>query len=338
MIKKEITDTVLKDHLANIQKDGMSVFIMADGRFRGAFFNGTELINQMRVQHNLGILETLVLGQGLLCAALMIQTMKGKEHIVFRYETNGAARGFSVEVDSTGYVRGFILNDPIPVDKPLESWDLSPFFGEGTVTITRYTEGAKEGQTGVSEIIYKNIAKDLTHYFIQSEQINTAFNTSIQFDKEGRVIGAGGMFLQAIPVYGGKSASSDSNTGAKNGGKSESKKRDAIEDFANMAKDELYQRVENAFCAMPSIGQWFAEKGNRDDVVYGLFREFNPKVVLERDIIFDCPCCAKNFSQQIKHLPKAELDDIIKNDPDPIEVCCNNCGSIYKISKAELTL
>ena len=70
----------------------------------------------MRVQHNLGILETLILGQGILCAALMIQTMKGKEHIVLRYETNGSAKGFSVEVDSTGYVRGFLLNNPIPVD------------------------------------------------------------------------------------------------------------------------------------------------------------------------------------------------------------------------------
>ena len=41
MIKKEITDKVLSEHLSKIEKDGMSVFIMADGRFRGAFFNGT---------------------------------------------------------------------------------------------------------------------------------------------------------------------------------------------------------------------------------------------------------------------------------------------------------
>ena len=84
MIKKEIEDKKLLEHLASIEKDGMSVFVMADGRFRGAFFNGIELVNQMRVQHNLGILETLILGHGILCAALMFQTMKGKEHIIFR--------------------------------------------------------------------------------------------------------------------------------------------------------------------------------------------------------------------------------------------------------------
>ena len=42
MIKKEIEDKKLLEHLASIEKDGMSVFVMADGRFRGAFFNGTE--------------------------------------------------------------------------------------------------------------------------------------------------------------------------------------------------------------------------------------------------------------------------------------------------------
>lgn len=322
MIKQEITDKELLTHLGEIEKDGMSVFIMADGRFRGAFFNGTELVNQMRVQHNLGILETMVLGQGILCAALLIQTMKGKEHIVFRYETDGACRGFSVEVDSSGFVRGYLLDNHIPVDKPLESWDLSPFFGNGTVTITRYIEGGREPMIGTTEIVYKNIALDLAYYFSQSEQINTAFNTSIQFDKEGRVVGAGGMFLQSVPVYGGK--------------ESPSKKDDSIEDFSLIAQDELIRRAENAFKAMPSIGTWFKDKGNREDVVYGLFREFNPKVVLERDIVFDCPCREETFVERIKGLPEKELKDIIQNDPDPLEVICHNCGSVYRISKAKL--
>lgn len=334
MIKKDIEDKELVAQLDSIEKDGMSVFIMADGRFRGAFFNGTKLINEMRAQHNLGILETMVLGQGMLCAALMVQTMKGKEHLTFRYETNGKARGFSVEVDSTGYVRGFLLNETIPVDKPLDSWDLAPFFGDGgTLTISRFPEGAKEPMVSSTEIVYKNIAKDLTYYFSQSEQINTAFNTSIQFDSKGRVIGAGGLFLQAIPVTGGHKVKDENKASDSS---KDSASSDKIEDFANMAEDVLLQRAENAFRAMPSIGKWFSDKGDRDDVVYGLFREFNPKVVLERDIVFDCPCTKENFIRQIKYLPKNEFADIIENGPDPIEVICHNCGSVYKITKEEL--
>ena len=211
MIKAEITDKELLKHLDSIHKDEMTIFVMASGRFRGAFLNGTRLVNQMRAQHNLGILETLVLGQASLCASLLIPTMKGREHLTFRYDTNGPAAGFSVEADSTGYVRGYLFQNQIPIEKPLENWDLGPFLGEGTLTISRIGEGMKEAQTGTVEIMYKNIAKDLAWYFAQSEQIHTAFNTSIQFDEKGRVVGAGGLFLQKMPFEGGHETKTGKN-------------------------------------------------------------------------------------------------------------------------------
>ena len=314
MIKAEIKDKELLQHLDSIEKDGMSIFVMAEGRYRGAFFNGTRFINQMRANHNLGILETLVLGQGALCAALMIPTIKGMGRLVFRYDTNGPAAGFVVEADSAGGVRGYLLQDPIPIDKPLESWDLSPFFGPGVLTVTRINEGAREPQIGAVEIQHKNIAQDLTWYFAQSEQINTAFNTSIQFDKEGRVIGAGGMFIQKMPGFGGKRS----------------------ETFADMSEEDLTLAVEHAFGAAPSYGQWFAEKGNREDIIYGLFRNFNPSTVLARDITFSCPCSQERYTQAIKNLGKEELEDVKAKDPDPLEVVCHNCGSVYYIPKASL--
>lgn len=38
MIKAEIKDKELLQHLDSIEKDGMSIFVMAEGRYRGAFF------------------------------------------------------------------------------------------------------------------------------------------------------------------------------------------------------------------------------------------------------------------------------------------------------------
>ncbi len=320
MIKAAISDLDLCRHLDSIHKDEMTVFVMGDGQFRGAFLNGTRLVNQMRAQHNLGILETMILGQAMLCGGLLIPTMKGREHLTFRYDVNGPAAGFSVEADSTGYVRGYLMQNHIPLDAPLENWDLTPFLGEGTLTISRIGEGMKQAQEGTVEIRYKNIAKDLAWYFAQSEQINTSFNTSIQFDEKGRVIGAGGMFLQHIPAAGGKSKIS---------GNDKSEERQAEE-------DRLIQKVENAFKAMPSIGKWFADGGDMEDVIYGLFREFNPSAVLNRDIVFDCPCNEKYYIQHIKHLPQKELKDIIANDPEPLEIICHNCGSRYQIFKKSL--
>ena len=56
MNKAEIKDKELLAHLKEIEKDGMTVFVMAEGQFRGAFYNGTMMVNQMRANQNLGIL------------------------------------------------------------------------------------------------------------------------------------------------------------------------------------------------------------------------------------------------------------------------------------------
>jgi len=343
MIKAEIADKELLEHLSSIEKDGMSIFVMAGGRIRGALFNGSRFVNDMRAQHNLGILETMILGQACLCGALMIPTMKGREHLTFRYDTNGPAAGFSVEADSAGTVRGFLLQNPVPVEKPLESWDLSPFFGPGTVTVTRMQEGNKVPQTGTTEILFRNIAQDLTWYFQQSEQIQTAFNTSILMDRAGRVTGAGGLFLQVMPDVGGKLSEklkerAVGKSGAVTGSGATGAKSDATADAGaqNASADELLERVEAAFRAAPPLGQWFTEKGDRDDIIYGLFREFSPSVVLERDILFDCPCSKEIFKRHVKNLGAAELADIKKNGPDPLEIVCHNCGSVYRIPVSEL--
>lgn len=313
MVQAQIDDKDLLKHLENIEKDGMSVFVMADGRFRGALFHGTRFVNQMRANHNLGILETMILGQACLCGALMIPTIKGRGRLALRYDTNGPAAGFNVEVDSAGSVRGYLLQNPVPVEHELESWDLSPFFGPGTLSVTRTHIGDKTPQTGSVEIKYRNIARDLAWYFAQSEQIRTAFNTSIQLDRQGRVVGAGGMFIQLMPSTGGTKTGNSTNTEAE--------------------EEELIAAIEHAFTSAPSYGQWFSEKGNRDDIIFGLFRNFSPSTVLERDVIFDCPCSREKYTNAIKSLGKAEVEDILLNDADPLEVVCHNCGSVYHIPK-----
>ncbi len=198
-------------------------------------------------------------------------------------------------------MRGYLFDKYIPLEKPLESWDTSQFFGNGTLTLYRYPEGAKEPQTGTVEILHKNIAQDLTWYFSQSEQINTAFNTSVYFSKEGLVTGSGALFLQAMPG----------------------------------ADDETTERVEHAFRACPSLGQWFSEQGDTEDIVYGLFREFNPSVALTRKVIFDCPCSKEKFTGHIRALNAKQLSEILKGD-FPLEVICEYCSSKYLIDKTDL--
>jgi len=302
MVQVSLDDPILEKKLLTMHPDGMSIFLLADGAMRGAFFHGTRFVNTVRAQHALGPLETMVLGQASLTAALLVPTMKGRDRVLFRYDTNGPAAGFRVEAFSEGYVRGYLLQNPIPVETPPDNWELAPYFGDGTVSITRFPEGVREPVTGSVPIIHKNISKDLAEYFIRSEQIPTAFNTGIQLDTSGQVVGAGGLYLQTMPG----------------------------------ADPDIIRSAENAFRAAPSLGQWFAEGGDREDIIFGLFRALSPTVVLERDIVFNCPCSRDVYLFRLLQLDSTELDDMLENGSDPVEICCHNCGSIYSYTLEEL--
>lgn len=317
MIKKEIEDKELNEFLQTLEEDKLRIFTMAEGRVRGALFHGTRFVNQLRAQHNLGILETYILGQASLCGALTIPMMKDMEHTAIKFEGNGPAQGYSVEASSTGFVRSFLFNEHIQLNKPLESWDLNPFLGEGTITFSRIHKDDKYPQSSTVEVNSGNIATDFATYFAQSEQINTAFNSSIQFDKQGRVIGAGAMYLQIMPKTGGT---------AKLGSQVDSHAEETAED------EDLLRRVENAFKACPSLGLLYSEKQvDSEDIIIGLFREFSPTISLTRDVIFDCKCNEEYYINYLRTLPKEQIEDIKKNGPDPLEIICRNCGSIYKI-------
>jgi molecular chaperone Hsp33 len=317
MIKKEIEDKELNEFLQTLEEDKLRIFTMAEGRVRGALFHGTRFVNQLRAQHNLGILETYILGQASLCGALTIPMMKDMEHTSIKFEGNGPAQGYSVEASSTGFVRSYLFNEHIQLDKPLESWDLKPFLGDGTITFSRIHKDDKYPQSSTVEVNSGNIATDFATYFAQSEQINTAFNSSIQFDKQGRVIGAGAMYLQIMPKTGGT---------AKVGSQVDSHAEETAED------EDLLRRVENAFKACPSIGLLYSEKEvDSEDIILGLFREFSPTISLTRDVIFDCKCNEDYYINYLRTLPKDQIEDIKKNGPDPLEIICRNCGSIYKI-------
>ena len=321
MIKAPIEQDLQK-YLDTLEPDQLTVFTMANGRVRGALFHGSRFVNQIRAQHQLGILETYILGQASLCAALTVPMMKDLEHNVIKYEGAGPEEGYSVEADSTGYVRGYLFTDSIPIKKELDGWDLSSFLGPGNFTFSRVHKDDKYPQSSTVDVDGDNIAKDFATYFAQSEQINTAFNSSIQFDKQGRVIGAGAMYIQVMPKTGGT---------AGDGGGTDSRDQETEED------EQLLTKIENAFKACPSLGLLYSEKEvDSEDIVIGLFREFEPVITVKRDIIYDCPCSEEKFATYLKTLPPQQLKEMLEETKDSIQIECRNCGSVYNINKEDL--
>jgi molecular chaperone Hsp33 len=302
MEKKKLSGTPLKEQYRARARDRLHNFLLAGGAVRGAILNGTCMMNEMRANHELGILETLVLGRAYLGIALMAAGLKGNDRIAMQITCSGPIKGLSVEANAYGEVRGYLKRVPIPIDRPLEDFSLSRFFGAGILSVTKTLQDAKQPFTGQVELRYGNIAQDLAHYCMTSEQIPTAFNLSIKFNPEGEVTGAGGLFLQAMPH----------------------------------AAESLTTELEDRVLHFPSLGEAIAMGKDPVELVTSVFGNHSPKMLSTLRVEFMCHCNRERLINLLTMLPIHDLKDLRDNGPFPTEIRCHNCNTPYTFSREEI--
>lgn len=299
--KKSYGSTLKEQFLASI-RDRLYNFVIADGTIRGVLVHGTRMVNEMRWNHGLGVLETLVLGHAYLAAALMSANLKGYDRLAISVECNGPIKGLHVESNAFGEVRGYLSQVPIPIQQPLQSFDLSPFFGAGFLAVTRYLQDAKSPFAGKVMMEYGTLAKDLALYYLKSEQIPTSFSLSVAFDSNGEVQGAGGMFLQALPG----------------------------------ADESVLSDLESTVRTLPSLGHVVQEEGFPEKWLKRTFHALTPKILDQRGVEFMCHCNRGQIEVTLGMLDRDELEDMVRNGPFPIEIRCHHCNTTYSFSRYEI--
>ena len=125
MIKRDIFNRDVKAQFKAAAKDRMYRFVMADGTIKGAVVHTTRMVREMQVNHGIGPLETLVLGQAYIAAALMCSSLKGKDRVSFNIRCSGPVQGLDVEANTFGEVRGSLKNQEIQVEDPGQIRSLS---------------------------------------------------------------------------------------------------------------------------------------------------------------------------------------------------------------------
>ena len=302
MIKKKIFGDTLKEQLLASANDRLYKLLLRRENVRGTMIKATKMINEMRSNHDLGIIETLVLGHAYIACGLLSADLKGSERIGIHIECSGPIKGLNVESNAYNEVRGYLKNVPIPVDKPLNDLNLSPFFGAGFLTVTRNIEDSKTPFSGTVILKYGNIAEDMVYYYSTSEQIPTSFILSIHFDRDGNVTGAGGLFLQALPG----------------------------------ADEKIILSLEKIVKKFPSIGAAFSSGITPVEILEKEFKDYSPEILENTRVEFMCHCQNERMLQYLTALPDKDITDIIENGPFPVEIRCHNCNSLYHFEKNDI--
>jgi molecular chaperone Hsp33 len=302
MKKTDIFGNNRKERLQASARDRSYSFVMNDGMVRGSMVNTTKMVKEMRTNHQLGILETLVLGHSYIAGTLIASGLKGNDRISLQIDCSGPVKGLVVEANSYGEVRGYLKKVPIPITKPMDDFNLSPFFGAGFLSVTKYLEDAKQPFTGQVELQYGSIAKDLTYYYSKSEQIPSAVALSILFNSNGEVTGAGGLLIQVMPG----------------------------------ADDTTIDGIEELVKDLPSLGECFSENKDIEEIIHAVFRHCNPKILANHRVEFMCHCNEDRMKNYLLLLPASDIADLSENGPFPMELICHHCNTTYYFSQQEL--
>lgn len=302
MEKRPLPGDSLKERLRANRRDQLYQFLLDYGGIRGAVLHATRVVAEMRANHRLGPLETLVLGQAYVAAGLMSVNLKSPESLTLKVDCSGPIGGLTVDGNAFGEVRGYLAQDPIPVAAERGVPRLRDLFGSGTLAVTKHLQDGGHPFTGMVEMRYGSLAEDLSYYFTTSEQTPSALSLSVAFDAAGELTGAGGVFLQALPG----------------------------------ARDEQVRDVERLLRQLPSIGAAFAAGEAPNALLERSFGAHEPVIIARRRVVFMCHCSADRFRGHLGALPRAELQDILARGPLPLQTTCHYCNTTYQFDRGQI--
>ncbi len=156
--------------------------------------------------------------------------------------------------------------------------------------------------TGTVTLKTGRLAEDLASYFLESEQVRTAFALGLHFDREGRMMGAGGLYLQALPG----------------------------------ATVSTIERAEAILAGLPPLGRHFAQGGAADNLLGACFPALGLELHGRADLTFFCNCGRERFGRFMAEAQGGLLEELVATGPWPVEAVCHQCASKYHWKREEL--
>ena len=275
--------------------DRMVRTMSRDGGIAVRAIVGTRLVSEAARRHGTSPTATVALGRTLLGALLLAAGGKGGESVQIQFRGNGPLRSVVALADDAGHARGYVLHPRAHPPRVNGELDVHSAVGAGVLTVVRQRPG-KPPYTGVVQIQYGTIARDLTHYLAESEQSNTAVGLGVQEAHDGGVIAAAGYLVHALP------------------GASDEELRLAEQNVrANALPSELVAQG----CDAGALAERLLDGlGSLDSV--------------ESDVSFHCNCNAQRVAAAVRLLGDEEIARSARSG-EVLEVRCEFCAESYTL-------
>lgn len=249
-------------------------------------------------------------GRLLTAGVMMGSTLKGKDLLTLRTDTDGPLDNMVVTADSDGGVKGYVSNpsaDVVVTDNGKSN--VGALIGKGMLRIIK-DMGLKEPYVGMSPIDSGEIAQDLAYYFFNSDQTPTVIALGVKLKDEKTVACAGGYMIQLLP------GAEECFIGALE------EKIQAIRPMTELMMGGMdLKRI---------LKLLYEDMSSEDNEK--LIEEY--EILEEKEVSYKCNCDKDKFYRGLITLGKKELNEIFETQKF-LETECHFCGKKYKFTKED---
>lgn len=256
------------------------------------------LVQEVADRHHTSHLATAALGRAMSGALMLAATMKDGERILLKLKGDGPLGEVVAEAQGTS-VRGYVGEPDVFMPLKNGKLDIGGALGQGTITLTRYLQNG-ESFTGHAELADGEIATDITNYLYMSEQTPSSVALGVLVDKDGKVLAAGGYFIQAMPG----------------------------------CDEEVLEKLGNNVAVTPYVTQLLELGYTPEKIIEVLARGLEFDIKESMPVKFSCGCSKDKILNMLAALSKDDID-YLTEQPDT-EVHCQYCNKVYHFSSEEL--
>lgn len=293
MDDQEVMSAISHDYLARATA--------AEGHIRAFSALTTQTARAAQEAHGASPTAAAAMGRLLTGAALLGADVKERSfRLTIEAEGGGPLGRVVAQAREGGKVRARVQHPH--VDLPIrEDGKLAVGQAVGTDGFLQVTRdyGGTQLYQGQVALVSGEIGEDLMHYYVQSEQIPTAVALGVLVGRQGLVIAAGGVVVQAMPG----------------------------------ADPRMVDQIVESFGTLQHISYEIEKGASAESLLHKVLPE--PIHWYEsQPIKWECVCSRQHSYELLGGLPRTEIEALVREGG--AEITCNFCLKSYRFSEDEL--
>jgi molecular chaperone Hsp33 len=267
--------------------------ISTSGTIRAVALTAKETIQKIIDRHEASEIGARALAEGAIAGLILASYSKGEEKINLNIKGSGWARHAIFDVNAEAEVRGYVIERPqneVELARHVGPW------GIGLLSVIRTKHDDSQPYIGTVPLVTGRLAKDLTFYWLQSEQVQSAVGIDVVMDGT-TVVHAEGFLIQALPG----------------------------------ASDADIAYIERHLKQFPTLDIDAVQKSSPVNLLSFLLNDQSFNLLEEKNIAFKCPCSLERVMRSLVLLGPADLKSMVDEKKD-VEIICDFCNEKYLIS------